>query len=169
MLSAAFAALSFGTSADPAAAIAGPPMYSWLKLINYNSGQCLAVGGASTAGGAGIIQWTCVVGAAEQKWEFLPSQWADWYQIVNLNSGKCLAISSSQAHQQGAQAIQYGCDNLYDQAWWFSENTLTGRFTLQNMMSGMVIAVGGSSLTPGAPVVQWTSTGGNEQKWTAST
>ncbi|GGV12257.1 hypothetical protein GCM10010260_58620 [Streptomyces filipinensis] len=38
-----------------------------VDLWNSNSRHCLSVGAGSTAGRAGIIQWSCY-GGAEQRW-----------------------------------------------------------------------------------------------------
>ncbi|MFB7127222.1 RICIN domain-containing protein [Kitasatospora sp. NPDC056273] len=174
------AALAFAVGATPASASAptaaqrggaasSPSVRDGeiVELWNYNSQHCLSVGAGSTAGGAGIIQWSCY-GGAEQYWGLYPMpNSGGGYEIVNKNSGKCLADPASSPNA-GVQLIQYGCDKGPEQTWYFGSNPDTGFAQISNRASGLCAAVGGSSTTPGAPVVQWPCTGGSEQRWTTS-
>ncbi|MFI6475402.1 RICIN domain-containing protein [Streptomyces sp. NPDC050516] len=157
------------TAARQSGGIASPAVRDGeiVELWNLNSQHCMSVGGGSTAGGAGIIQWSCY-GGAEQYWGLYPvSNTGGGYQIRNKNSGKCLADPAS-SRNAGVQLIQYGCDNGPEQTWYFQTNPDTGFTQISNRVSGMCAAVGGSSTTPGAPIVQWNCTGGSEQRWTTS-
>ncbi|MFF1482931.1 RICIN domain-containing protein [Streptomyces sp. NPDC058301] len=138
---------------------ATPRLY---RIKNANSGQCLAVGAASKAGGAGVIQWTCVPGAVEQLWYF-DGPWyvngVDFYRIINWNSGMCLADPASSTNA-GVQMIQYGCGSGHEQFWRADTPD-----TFRNLASSLRLAVGGRSQTPGAPVVQWYPNSQSEQSW----
>lgn len=129
---------------------------------NQNSQQCLAIGAASTAGGAGAIQWNCVAGAYEQMWSTDGPYWVGgeaYYRIINHNSGKCLADPASNTNA-GVQMIQYGCGSGHEQLW--APDSFD---SFRNLASGLVLAVGGASQTPGAPVVQWYPLTSPEQTW----
>jgi sugar lactone lactonase YvrE len=43
---------------------------------------------------------------------------------------------------------------------------LTGTYMIQNVNSGLVLGVGGASTSQGANIVQWTSNGSPDQRWT---
>jgi hypothetical protein len=74
------------------------------KLINRNSGHALDVNGASTAGGATIIQWNDN-GAANQQWK-LESGGNGYYKILNVGIGLLLDVNQSST-QGGAALIQW--------------------------------------------------------------
>ncbi|MEV6776957.1 RICIN domain-containing protein [Streptomyces syringium] len=86
---------------------------SYYRLRNLNSGQCLAVPGASTDPGTQVIQWPC-------------GTWKDHYwgieytnrgtRLVNWNSGQCLAIPGA-SRVQGEKAIQWPCGTWADHYW----------------------------------------------------
>ncbi|WP_370417978.1 RICIN domain-containing protein [Streptomyces sp. QH1-20] len=86
---------------------------SYYRLRNLNSGQCLAVPGASTNPGTQVIQWPC-------------GTWKDHYwgveytnrgtRLVNWNSGQCLAIPGA-SRVQGEKAIQWPCGTWADHYW----------------------------------------------------
>lgn len=150
----AFAAGMTPASASAPTAIASPSLRDGeiVELWNYNSQHCLSVGAGSTAGGAGIIQWSCY-GGAEQYWGLYPMpNSGGGYEIVNKNSGKCLADPASSPNA-GVQLIQYGCDKGAEQTWYFDRNPDTSFAQMRNRASGLCAAVGASSTTPGAPVV----------------
>jgi hypothetical protein len=145
---------------------------NYFEIRNLNSGQCLAVGAGSTANGAGVIQWTCT-GGNEQEWEFTDHKVVngkDWYHVKNLNSGLCLAVPGGNTNP-GYQLMQWPCGPWNDHYWYFDGGyyddwgeyipTYGDIFNENNQCA----AVGASSLTPGAPAVEWGCTGGNEQQW----
>jgi hypothetical protein len=86
----------------------------WYHIRNLNSGQCLAVPGASTSAGVQVIQWPC-------------GTWADHYwaivydstgkiHIINYNSGQCLAIPGAST-AAGTAVIQWPCGTWPDHYW----------------------------------------------------
>ncbi|GAA0445057.1 RICIN domain-containing protein [Streptomyces stramineus] len=87
----------------------------YYRVRNLNSGQCLAVPGASKTEGTQVIQWPC-------------GTWADHYwgidytsggkRLVNWNSGQCLAIPGA-SRAQGEKAIQWPCGTWADHYWNF--------------------------------------------------
>ncbi|WP_164466051.1 RICIN domain-containing protein [Actinoplanes teichomyceticus] len=84
------------------------------QIRNDNSGQCLGVGGASTAEGAHVIQWPCA-DIPDQRWYGRRN--GGTYEFVNQNSGKCMAVGGS-GMADGAPVIQWKCLNTPDQKWY---------------------------------------------------
>ncbi|MFF4160664.1 RICIN domain-containing protein [Streptomyces sp. NPDC001678] len=88
----------------------------YYRVRNLNSGQCLAVPGASTTAGTQVIQWPC-------------STWPDHYwgieytsrgaRLVNWNSKQCLAIPGAST-AQGEKVIQWPCGTWPDHYWNFT-------------------------------------------------
>src|SRR6266536_1851973 len=60
------------TVATTSASAATVDTTAWYVLVNRNSGKALDVSGASTADGAGIIQWTRT-NATNQQFQFVDS------------------------------------------------------------------------------------------------
>ncbi|MEV4561907.1 RICIN domain-containing protein [Kitasatospora sp. NPDC049285] len=84
------------------------------------------------------------------------------YQIQNINSGQCVV---TQGYTEGARAFQYYCDNYDDQKWWFHPDSGDVGFQVSNENSAQCLEVADWRTDNGAPVRQWTCTGGANQKW----
>jgi hypothetical protein len=89
-----------------------PSPYYELK-VNHSS-QCLAVGGASKAWGASVVQWPCT-GGLEQQW-FIYETVSGEYTLKNRNSQLCLAVGGA-SHDNGARVIQWDCTAGDEQQW----------------------------------------------------
>ncbi|WP_170177711.1 RICIN domain-containing protein [Thermomonospora umbrina] len=124
-----------------------------VKIVNVNSGKCLAIGSSSTAQGAHAIQWDCIASSPGQVWVL------DGYHILNYNSGLYLAIGSSST-ENGAHALQWSYTGSNGQRWYAD-----GDRHLINMNSDKYLAIGSSSTENGAHALQWSYTGSNGQRW----
>jgi hypothetical protein len=79
-----------------------------VRIVNKNSGKCLAVAGGSDAEAAKVIQWDCV-GSQDQRWiEWPEPNSRRWVSFQNGNSIKCLAVAGAST-ANGAGLIQYTC------------------------------------------------------------
>jgi hypothetical protein len=88
---------------------------NWYHIINYNSGQCLAVPGASTIAGTQVIQWPCGTWHDHYwRFEYEPNGSA---RIINYNSGQCLAVPGAST-TAGEKVIQWPCGPWADHFWW---------------------------------------------------
>ncbi|MDK8191926.1 RICIN domain-containing protein [Paenibacillus sp. UMB7766-LJ446] len=130
------------------------------KLINRNSSLALDVNGASTAGGATIIQWNDN-GAANQQWK-LESAGNRYYKIRNVGSGLLLDVNQSST-QGGAALIQWQDNGGNNQQWLPVD--VGGYLVLVNRNSGLTVDINQSSTTAGALTIQWADNGGANQQW----
>ncbi|WP_440111585.1 RICIN domain-containing protein [Paenibacillus sp. QZ-Y1] len=130
------------------------------KLINRNSELALDVNGASSAGGATIIQWNDN-GAANQQWK-LESAGNGYYKIRNVGSGLLLDVNSSST-QGGAALIQWQENGDNNQQWLPVD--VGGYLVLVNRNSGLTVDINQGSLTAGASTIQWADNGGANQQW----
>ena len=135
---------------------------SWVNVISKNSGKCLDVTGYSTAIGAALQQWTCLNGT-NQKFLFTPVQGG--YEITAQNSRQQLEVQGGPtATQNGVLIVQ--SPFLGDSSEiWTVQPTADGFFSIVPLSSGKCMDVRGISLSNGAPIQQWTCTGGANQKW----
>ncbi|UUU33794.1 RICIN domain-containing protein [Streptomyces sp. CA-210063] len=83
-----------------------PGATSTYTIKNYATGQCLAIGGGSTANGAEAIQWPCNSGADEQEWVYDST-----HRLRNNKSDLCLAIPSASGANSVA-AVQWTCRSV---------------------------------------------------------
>lgn len=167
LLAAVAAALAVaGASASLAPAAHADTYY---KLVAHNSALTLDVQGGSTSPGAPVIQWYDN-GGANQRWT-LPISRAteDWYgtgAIRNQNSGQCLTTD----FRAGDQLYQYPCLTsggypVPTQNWIAKRVNADGvseySTQLLNPASGLVVDVGGYSLSPGAAIIGWPAANGS--------
>ncbi|MEU9075514.1 RICIN domain-containing protein [Kitasatospora sp. NPDC048538] len=89
--------------------------FNWFHVVNYNSGQCLAVPGASTTAGTQVIQWPCGTWN-DHYWAFGVDTGNGKLHIINYNSGQCLAVPGAST-ADGAQVIQWPCGTWADHYW----------------------------------------------------
>src|SRR5579884_1778999 len=130
------------------------------NLVNVNSGMNLAVSGNSTAPGAAIVQQS-TDNALDQEWQLVPVG-DGTYKVLNRASRLQLTAPSA---AQGAQLIQKADDNAGDSRWRFAPAG-SGSYTLAAVSDGLLADVSGASTSAGAPVIQWPSNGGANQRWT---
>ncbi|MNW58510.1 Extracellular exo-alpha-L-arabinofuranosidase precursor [compost metagenome] len=130
------------------------------KLVNRNSGLVLDVNGASSAGGATIIQWSDN-GAANQQWKLEPAG-NGYYTIRNVGSGLLLDVNSGST-QGGASLIQWQANGGYNQQWLPID--VGGYVVLANRNSGLTVDINQGSMSAGASTIQWEDNGGANQQW----
>ena len=143
-------------SAEPATPRAASAEAGWIRIVNDNSGLCLAIGGGNAYAGATAIQWTCN-GGAEQSWYVNGSAWSP----IRFNSELCLAIGG-RSTANGAKAILWPCNGGPEQLWYVGGPAIS---PVGNYNSGKCLAIGGRSTTRGAAAIQWQCNGGPEQDW----
>ncbi|MFE7835151.1 alpha-L-fucosidase [Streptomyces sp. NPDC057474] len=130
------------------------------KLVNRKSGKVMDVSGASSADGAGIIQWPST-GGTNQQWKLLPN--ADGsFRLANVRSGKLLDSPGSSA--QGAVLDQWADTGTSNQ-WWNLVPATSGYYRLVNVGNGWCADVKDASTADGTQVIQWSSSGGTNQEW----
>jgi hypothetical protein len=130
------------------------------QVVNRNSGKLIGVAGASTTGGAAVVQQTDT-GAPGQQWQLVDAG-AGYTKLVNRGSGLLLDINAKSL-ADGAAAIQYRDTGGTNQHW---QVVTTGAYrTLVNRNSGKLLDVTGGSTADGTPLVQWAGNGGANQQW----
>ncbi|WP_030324822.1 alpha-L-fucosidase [Streptomyces sp. NRRL B-3229] len=130
------------------------------KLVNRKSGKVLDVADASTADGAGLIQWPWT-GGTNQQWTLLPDSDGS-FRLRNVKSGKVLQSADG---TQGSTLVQQP-DNGADSQWWKLAPSATGGYhRLVNVRTGWCADVTGGSTDDRAAVIQWPVTGGANQDW----
>jgi alpha-galactosidase len=130
------------------------------NIVNANSAMNLAVSGNSTAAGAAIVQQSGD-NALDQEWQLVP-EGDGTYKVVNRTSRLLLTAPSS---TQGAQLTQNADSNAAASRWRIAP-TGGGSYTLVSASDGMLADVSGASTSAGAPVIQWPSNSGANQRWT---
>ncbi|MFC5666019.1 RICIN domain-containing protein [Kitasatospora misakiensis] len=163
-----YPAWSLDTSAGTWSAGSGIPSPGTYTLRNAASSMLLDVSGASTANGAGVVQWPAT-GGANQKWTL--SRVADnIYTLTSVNSGLCLEVPGHSTGT-GVQLQQWTCNGGVNQQWALDlTGSLTGsKYALANVGSGLILGTGGST-TQGAAVRQENSDRASaaSQNWTLS-
>ncbi|WP_184543245.1 RICIN domain-containing protein [Mucilaginibacter sp. FT3.2] len=134
---------------------------AYYRLLNLNSGQALDVNAASTANGAGIIQWP-QNGGNNQQW-VITDNGGGYYKITNRNSGEALDVNAAST-ANGAGIIQWPWNGGNNQQWALTSTT-TGVYKAINRNSGLALDVNGASTTNGAGIIQWPYSGANNQQW----
>lgn len=132
------------------------------KCVSARSGKVADVSRASTADGAGVIQWPDT-GAANQRWTF-QSTVDGYHAITCVASGKVLDVAGSSV-ADGARVVQATADGRASQQWQLRRQP-DGVFLVVNRHSGKVLDVSGGSTADGAVLIQYRDTGGSNQRWT---
>jgi len=143
-------------SAEPTASRSVSAEAGWIRVVNSNSGKCLAVPGGNAYPGAVVVQWTCN-GGASQSWYTSGSAWS----TLKYDNVHCLAIGGAST-ANGAKAILWPCNGGGEQLWYVGGATTS---PIYNWNSDKALAIGGASKAEGAAAIQWTPNGGSEQKW----
>ncbi|MFJ8770438.1 RICIN domain-containing protein [Streptomyces clavifer] len=84
-----------------------------VRIVNYNSRQCLSVADASTDTAAPVVQESCAQTDA-QYWNLEDHPDGTW--IVNANSGQCLAVPAASIDAL-VEVNQYPCGDYPDHYW----------------------------------------------------
>jgi hypothetical protein len=155
-----FGSVSTPPTPTPSGSTPTDPVGVTYKLVNRGSGKLIGVTGASTAGGATVVQQTDT-GAAGQQWQLVDAG-AGFTKLVNRGSGLLLDISAKSV-ADGAAVVQYRDTGGTNQHW---QVVATGGYQkLVNRNSGKVLDVFGASAADSTPLVQWTDNGGANQQW----
>ncbi|NUT96933.1 MAG: glycoside hydrolase family 95 protein [Saccharothrix sp.] len=132
----------------------------YYRLVAVHSGKAADINGASTAAGAGLIQWA-VGSGLNQQFDFLPSG-DGYYRVRARHSGLVLQVAGTatgadvtQQADAGTAAQQF---RVVDQG--------GGVISLVNRASGLALDVWSASTADGARISQWTVTGSNNQRFT---
>ena len=133
---------------------------AYYRFLNINSGDALDVNGASTASGAGIIQWP-QNGGSNQQWTVTAD--GSYYQITNRNSGYVLDVNGAST-ASGAGIIQWPWNGGNNQQWALMAVS-TGVYKAINRNSGLALDVNGASTANGATIIQWPWSGASNQQW----
>lgn len=92
-----------------------------------------------------------------------PASAATYYNLINFKSGKCMSVEGGGSTSNGANIIQWSCNDGGEQLWYWSGSAL------KNRKSGKCLSVaGGGSTANGAELIQWTCNGESEQSWDSS-
>ncbi|MGH7238311.1 MAG: RICIN domain-containing protein, partial [Candidatus Saccharimonadales bacterium] len=134
---------------------------AYYRLLNVNSGNALDVNGASTADGAGIIQWQ-QNGGNNQQWTITAN--GSNYKITNRNSGLALDINGA-SKASGAGIIQWPWNGGNNQQWSLT-SVSPGVYKVTNFNSGYLVDVMSASKANGAIIIQSPPDGGTNQQWT---
>lgn len=113
------------------------------------------VEGGSTNDGAYVVGWS-YHGGNNQLFNFI-SYGSGVYRIIARNSAKCIQPQNT---SQGARLVQKKCTGSNIEKW-----ILYSGYVLKNSQTGYVVDLAGGSSNLGTWIVQWSSHGGNNQKW----
>ncbi|MCX2946716.1 non-reducing end alpha-L-arabinofuranosidase family hydrolase [Lentzea sp. NEAU-D7] len=149
------------TVASPVATAATVDTTAWYVLLNRASGKALDVNGASTADGAGIVQWART-NATNQQFQFVDSG-GGYYRLRARHSGKVLDVFNWSA-ADGAAVVQWPDVNGANQQFRLADSD-GGHVRLVNRNSGKAVEVQGAATADGARVVQYTDWNGGNQQW----
>jgi hypothetical protein len=119
------------------------------------NGLYFDVEGGSTSDGAYVIGWP-YHGGNNQLFNFI-RYGSGVYRIIARNSAKCIQPQNT---SQGARLVQKKCTGSNIELW-----VLYQGYVLKNLQTGYVVDLAGGSSSPGTWIVQWSSHGGNNQKW----
>ncbi|MFJ6015174.1 RICIN domain-containing protein [Streptomyces sp. NPDC092952] len=84
-----------------------------VRIVNYNSRQCLSVADSSTETAAPVVQSTCEQSEG-QYWQLEEHPDGTW--VINANSGQCLAVPAAST-QALTEVNQYPCGDYPDHYW----------------------------------------------------
>jgi alpha-L-fucosidase 2 len=128
-------------------------------LVARHSGKLADISGASTASGALLQQWSST-GGPNQQFDFVDS--GDGHHRVRArHSGLVLQVASAST---GADITQRPDTNATSQQWRVVDQG-GGVVSLVNRLSNLAVDVWSSSTTDGARISQWTSGGGDNQRF----
>ncbi|GAA3295885.1 ricin-type beta-trefoil lectin domain protein [Dactylosporangium vinaceum] len=121
-------------------------------LRNANAGRCLDVPSQSQTSGTQLALWDCN-GQANQQWTLTAAKQLQVY------GSKCLDAAGT----QGARTVIADCTGQAAQQWNVNANG-----TVTNVQSGLCLDASGAGTANSTPVIVWTCTNGNNQKWSRS-
>jgi len=127
---------------------------AYYRFINTNSGEVMDVNGASTASGAGVIQWP-QNGGNNQQWAITVT--GSYFTITNRNSGDVLDVDGGST-ADGTGIIQSPSNGGNSQQWTLTAAS-TGIYNITNRNSNLLLDVSGTG------VLQKASSSSNSQQW----
>jgi arabinan endo-1,5-alpha-L-arabinosidase len=134
---------------------------AWYQIVSRHSGKALAIGQASTADGAGLVQLTLGTGT-NQQFQFVSSG-GGFYRLRARHSGKVLDVYNFST-ANGANVVQWPDLNGTNQQF-SAVDTNSGYFKLINRNSGKALDVWELSTADNARISQYTDNGGTNQQW----
>lgn len=152
---------------SPSAAQATNVDFEYTLNPVHNSGKCLDIQGGSTANGARLVQYACH-GGANQRFRFVRIT-GSFYNIRPVHvSGKCLEVAGASTADR-ARIVQFACDNGTQQMFRLLDDSAPDVAGFSSRIrahpSGKCLDVEGGSSANSAPVVQFTCTGGSNQRF----
>ncbi|MEU4740799.1 RICIN domain-containing protein [Actinosynnema sp. NPDC023658] len=152
------ALLTAGASPGAAATADGP-----FRVVNQNSGKCLAIPGGTTADHTRAIQFTCSPETASKQWDVVVLYTDEYgnrvHRLENRASHRCLGVAA-ESTSNGAAVWQESCSTSFFQRWAWDK---AGR--LHNVATDKCMAVPNGWLSDGVGIIQWTCGTGAEQRW----
>lgn len=137
------------------------------KFINLNSEKCLGVAGASKASTAKVVQYTCLPGLLDHKWELRNiAGHPDYVNIVNQNSKQCLSVAAGSTANL-AHIVQWWCEPGNTNQMWYLDYAWYRPSTprLKAYHSGKCIGIAGRSTYDAAQAVQYTCDNELDKFW----
>jgi len=129
------------------------PLDRWFRLVNVNSGHCLAVKDQSVTAGARLVQENVDAADRGLLWRLIPVA-EGWYVMQNRSTEQVASLPDSRKNA-AANLVQVALDgDNVDQQWrplWLDCN----RFVVVNRRSGQALAVAYGATHSGATICQW--------------
>ncbi|WP_335986345.1 RICIN domain-containing protein [Glycomyces sp. MUSA5-2] len=133
---------------------------TWYHLQSRYSGLVLEIAGASTAGGAKLVQANRTY-AANQQFRFVDAG-GGYYRIEVRHSGQVLDVYGKST-ANGADVIQYPSNGQANQQWQVLDDGTWLRFVNRN--SGKALDVWEWNIALGSRLSQYDSVAGLNQQW----
>jgi lysophospholipase L1-like esterase len=130
----------------------GPPIGTPVGLVNTNSGRCLDVTGAGTAGGTRTIVWDCH-GQANQQWTRTAAG------ELRVYGTSCLDVSGA-GTANGTAVIIWPCHGGANQRWTFRPDG-----SIRAAGAGRCLDVTSSGTANATPVQIYDCNGTSAQQW----
>ena len=136
----------------------------WVNLISKNSGKCLDVTGgpSATESGVSLQQWTCV-GGTNQEFELMPV--TGGYKMTARHSSLQVEIRGGPTAKVNGTLIEQGHYAGLSSQIWTVKQTSEGYYSISSISSGACLDVRAVSKLNGAPIQQWSCSGGANQQW----
>jgi arabinan endo-1,5-alpha-L-arabinosidase len=145
--------------AVPAAHAATVDPTAWYQIVSRHSGKAMDINGASTADGAGLVQWARL-SQSNQQFQFVDAG-GGYYRIRARHSGKVIEVAGA---QDGANTYQF-TDNGNTRQHFRLADSSGGYVRFINRSSNKALDVWEWSTADGGRISQFTDTGGANQQW----
>jgi hypothetical protein len=132
----------------------GLPLGRWFRLVNVNSGHCLAVAEGALTPESKLVQAETVPFAQAKVWRLVPTCDRGWFALQNRASEQVVSLPGRRKNA-GANVVQTPMEKgNVDQQWrlvWVENDV----FVVLNRHSGQTLAVAYGAKHPGATICQW--------------